>query len=43
MKIMMYIFQSLVKPIFVYGSEVWGVNINATKAIDKVFFGMRVL
>ena len=34
---MMYIFQSLVKPILVYGSEVWGVNMNAIKAIDKVF------
>ena len=35
-KIMMYIFQSLVKPILVYGSEVWGVNMNAIKAIDMI-------
>ena len=42
-KIMMYIFQSLVKPILVYGSEVWGVNMNSIKAIDNVFYGVRVL
>ena len=40
---MLYIFQSLVKPILVYGREVWGVNMNAMKAGDKVFYGMRVL
>ena len=34
---MMYIFQSLVKPILVYGNEVRSVNMNAMKPIDKVF------
>ena len=42
-KTMMYIFQSLVKPILVYGNEVWDVNMNAIKTLDKVFYGMRVL
>ena len=36
-KIMIYLFQSLIRPILVYGSDVWGVNSNATKAMDKVF------
>ena len=36
-KIIIYLFQSLIIPILVYGSDVWGVNSNATKAMDKVF------
>ena len=34
-KIMMYLFRSLIMPILVYGSDVWGVNFNATKSMDK--------
>ena len=40
--IMMYLFELLVKPVLVYGSEIWGTNVNATKSIDKVFSGMHV-
>ena len=36
-KIMIFLFQSLIKPVRVYGSDVWGVNISATKSVDKVF------
>ena len=36
-KIMMYLFRSLIMPILVYGSDVWGVNFNATKSMDKIF------
>ena len=36
-KIMIFLFQSLIKPVLVYGSDVWGVNISATKSVDKVF------
>ena len=36
-KIMIYLFQSLIRHILVYGSDVWGVNSNVTKAMDKVF------
>ena len=35
--IMMYLFELLVKPVLVYGSEIWGTNVDATKCIDKVF------
>ena len=35
-KIMIYLFQSLIKPVLVYGSDVWGVKTNATKSMDKV-------
>ena len=35
-KVMMNILQSFVKPSLVYGSDVWGVNMNAIKALDKV-------
>ena len=34
---MIYLFQSLIRPILVYGSDVCGANSNATKAMDKVF------
>ena len=33
----MYLFRSLNMPILVYGSDVWGVNFNATKSMDKIF------
>ena len=33
----MYLFELLIKPVLVYGSEIWGTNANATKSIDKVF------
>ena len=33
----MYLFELLVKPVLVYGSEIWGTNVNATKSIEKVF------
>ena len=36
-KIVIFLFQSLIKPVLVYGSDVWGVNISATKSVDKVF------
>ena len=39
-KIMIYLFQSLIKPVLVYGSDVWGVNINATKSRIKYFCGI---
>ena len=35
--IMMYLFELFIKPVLVYGSEIWGTNVNATKSIDKVF------
>lgn len=34
---MFHIFDSLVKPILVYGSDVWGVNSASGIAVDKVF------
>ena len=34
--IRMYLFELLVKPVLVYGSEIWGTIVNATKYIDKV-------
>ena len=36
-KIMMYLFRSLIMPILVYGSDVWGINFNATKSMDTIF------
>ena len=35
--IMIYLFDSLVRPILTYGSHVWGVSTTGTAAIDKVF------
>ena len=42
---MIYLFQSLIKPVLVYGSDVWGVSISATKSVDKVFlwYGSTIL
>ena len=34
---MLYLFRSLIRPILTYGSDVWGVNFNATKSMDKIF------
>ena len=36
-KVMLYLFRSLIRPILTYGSDVWGVNFNATKSMDKIF------
>ena len=33
---MTYIFESLINPILVYGSDVWGVNANGTAVMDKL-------
>ena len=35
----MYLFELLVKPVLVYGREIWGTNVNATKYVEshKVF------
>ena len=40
-KIMMYLFRSLITPILVYGNDVWGVNFIATKSMDKYSCGMH--
>ena len=34
---MFYMFDSLIKLLLMYGSDVWGGNDNSGKAIDKVF------
>ena len=36
-KLMLYIFDTLIKPILLYGSDVWGVSPSANSDIDKVF------
>ena len=36
-KIMLDLFDSLVKPIFIYGSDVWGYSKTGLSAVDKVF------
>ena len=36
-EIMCHMFDSLVRPILVYGSDVWGMNKSGTMAVDKVF------
>jgi len=36
-KLMLYSFDTLVKPILVYGSDVWGANKAGVAALDKVF------
>ena len=32
-----HMYQSLIQPILLYGSDVWGMNITAQKSLDKVF------
>ena len=36
-KIDMYLFNSLIQPILLYGSDVWGTCNNSSKQIDKVY------
>ena len=33
-----HLFENLVRPILLYGSDVWGVNVSANMQIDKLFF-----
>ena len=35
--IMFYLFDSMIKPILTYGSDVWGINKAGREAVDKVF------
>lgn len=35
--IMLFLFESLIKPILAYGSEIWGCKVRATEMMDKVF------
>ena len=35
-KVMLKLFNTVVKPIFIYGSDVWGHNKNGTSMVDKV-------
>ena len=37
-KHMFYIYESMVEPILLYGSDIWGAYCSCTKEIDKVFF-----
>ena len=36
-EVMMYLFDSCIQPILVYGSDVWGVSNNGKESIDKIF------
>ena len=36
--VMFYMFNTLIQPILLYGSEIWGVRKTGCSAIDKVFF-----
>ena len=36
-RIMIYMFDTMIKPILMYGSDVWGVQKQGTDAVDKVF------
>ena len=36
-KLMLYLFDTMVKPILLYGSDIWGVQQKGTEAIDRVF------
>ena len=38
LKLMLYIFDTLIKPILLFGSDVWGVSPSANSDINKVFF-----
>ena len=37
-KLMLHIFDTLIKPILLYGNDVWGVSPSVNSDIDKVFF-----
>ena len=32
-----YMYQNLVQPILLYGSDIWGISLTAQKSVDKVF------
>ena len=34
----MHMYESLIRPILVYGSDVWGSQSHGTSAVDKIFF-----
>ena len=36
--VQIHLFHNLVRPILLYGSDVWGVNVSANTPIDKLFF-----
>jgi len=36
-RVMFYLFDSLVKPILLYGSDIWGHNCKAQQTMDKLF------
>ena len=33
-----YMYQSLIQPILLYGSDIWGMNTAAQRSLDKVFY-----
>ena len=35
--VMLYLFDSVIKPVLTYGSDVWGVNKSGQSEVDKVF------
>ena len=37
-RILIHLFENLVRPILLYGSDVWGVNVSENMPIDKLFF-----
>ena len=37
-RIEIHLFENLVRPILLYGSDVWGVNVSTNTPIDKLFF-----
>ena len=37
-RIQIHLFENLVRPILLYGSDVWGVNVSTNTPIDKLFF-----
>ena len=32
-----HFFETMIKPILIYGSELWGTNINACESVDKIY------
>ena len=37
-RIQIHLFENLVRPILLYVSDVWGVNVSTNSPIDKLFF-----
>lgn len=37
-RIQIHLFENLVRPILLYGSDVWGVNVSSNMPIDKLFY-----